>query len=236
VSRRRTLLFLLPVAALAVAGCGGGGGGDSTESAPVATTPTTTALSKAELIKQGDAICAEVNAAVGTVGASSSETGSQAGQVADLYSGMVQSLKALGAPQEAAGYTEFSEAADELSKVEGEVKLASERGDETALGSAESSASSALESFKSAAQEYGFESCSEGPSAPVTTAPGASEGSTEEAEPGVEAEPEAAPEEAPEAAPETGGAGGAVEGGGTGGGAEGGGGTSGGGSGGIGPG
>jgi hypothetical protein len=219
-----------------VAGCGGGGS-DSTESAPVATTPTTTALSKAELIEQGDAICAEVNAAVGTVGSSSGETGGETSQVADLYSGMVQSLKGLGTPQEAGSYSEFSSAADELASAEGEVKLAVERGDEAALATAESSASSALSSFKAAAQEYGFEKCAEGPSAPTSGSAGTttpSEAAPEEAP--EAAEPEAEPEAAPEAAPETGGAGGAAEGGGTGGGAEGGGGTSGGGSGGIGPG
>ena len=234
-SPSRTLLAALPALALILAGCGGGGGDESTEAAPVATIPTTTALSKAELIDQGDAICAEVNAAVGTVDSTSAETGAAAGQVADLYSGMVQSLKGLGTPQEAAGYSDFSEAADELAQTESEVKLASARGDEAALTSAESSAASALESFQSAAREYGFEQCAEGPSAP-TTSPGTSEVAPEETESGVEAEPEAAPEEAPEATPETGGAGGAVEGGGTGGGTEGGGGTSGGGSGGIGPG
>jgi hypothetical protein len=238
VSCRRPLLAVLSflLLALLVAGCGGGGSDESTEST-AATTPTTTALTKAELIKQGDAICAEVNAAVGTVDASESEAGSATSQVADLYGGMVQSLKGLGTPQEAAGYAEFSEAAEELGKAEGEVKLAAERRDEAALTTAESSASSALESFKSAAREYGFEKCTEGPSAPSASSPGTSEAAPEETESGVEAEPEAAPEEAPaEEAPETGGAGGAVEGGGTAGGTEGGGGTSGGGSGGIGPG
>lgn len=237
--RARHTLLALPFAALAIAGCGGGGGGGSTESTATAATPTTTALSKAQLIEQGDAICAEVNAAVGTVGSSSSESGSPAGQVADLYAGMVQSLKGLGTPQEAVGYAEFSSAADELSSAEGEVKLASERGDEAGLASAEESASSALEGFQAAAGEYGFKDCSEGPHAPSATSPGgSSEATPEEAQEAAEPEAEAEPEVVePEAAPETGGAGGgAVEGGGTAGGAEGGGGTGGGGSGGIGPG
>jgi uncharacterized membrane protein YgcG len=239
VRARQTWIAVLPLAALLVAGCGGGGGDDSTESTPV-TTATTTALSKAELIEQGDAICAEVNAAVGTVGSSSAETGNPAAQAAGLYSGMVASLKNLGTPQETDGYAEFSEAADELATAEDEVKLAAERSDTAALESAESSASAALGSFQEAAQEYGFEDCSEGPSAPVTTAPGV----TGEAEAGEEAEspeseavePEAEAEPAPEELPETGGAGGTVEGGGTGGGGEAGGGTTGGSSGGIGPG
>ena len=236
-SPRHTLLAALPIALL-VAGCGGGGD-DSTEAAPVATATAPAALTQAELIEQGDAICAEVNAAVGTVGASSSETGSPAAQVADLYGGMVDSLKNLGAPQESDGYAEFSSAADELSTAESEVKLASERSDTAALESAEVNASSALSTFQEVAQEYGFEDCSEGPSAPSATAtPEAGETGSAEApeEVAPEAvEPEAEAEPAPEVAPETGGAGGTAEGGGTAGAPEGGG-TTGGESGGIGPG
>lgn len=228
--RDRIVATALALAALAVAGCGGGD--ETTESTPTTTTATT-ALTKQELIAQGDAICAEVNAAVGGVGTGSgSEAGGAAGQVANLYVGMVESLKRLGTPQEAAGYAEFSSAADELSKAEGEVKLAAERGDAAALETAESNASAALASFQSEAQAYGFEACTEGPSA-VT--PAAGEEGSEEPSGGVEEE--AAPEEA-EAAPETGGAGteagggaeagGGGTGGGAGGGAEGGGGSSGG--------
>ncbi len=228
------MIVALVVAALLV-GCGGGGS-DSTESTAT-TTATTTALTKAELIEQGDAICAEVNAAVGTVGASSAETGSPAAQAADLYSGMVASLKNLGAPQEADGYAEFTAAADALATAEGEVKLASERGDVAGQETAESNASTALSSFQEEAQAFGFEECGEGPSAPsTTTAPEA--GGTGSAEAPEESEAEAVEPEAepaPEVTPETGGAGGATEGGGTTGGG-GGGGTTGGESGGIGPG
>jgi hypothetical protein len=231
-SLRRTWIAALPVAAL-LAGCGGGDD-DSTEAAPV-TTAAPVALTKAELIERGDAICAEVNAAVGTVATGSVEADGQAGQVAGLYGGMVASLENLGAPQESDGYAEFVAAAEELAAAEGEVELAAERGDTAGIEAAEANASSALSSFQSAAQEYGFEECGEGPSAALTSAPESGEtGSAEapeESEP-VEPEPEAVPEEAPE----TGGAGGTVEGGGTAGGTEGGGGTTGGESGGIGPG
>jgi hypothetical protein len=149
---------------------------------------------------------------------------------------MVASLKSLGAPQETAGYSEFTTAADELATAEGEVKLASERGDTAGLEAAESNASATLASFQTAAQEYGFKECGEEPSAPATSAPEAGGTGSAEAPEESEAEtvePEAEP--APEPAPETGGAGGATEGGGTTGGG-GGGGTTGGESGGIGPG
>lgn len=239
-SPRRAWILALPVAALLIAGCGGGGSSDSSEST-AATVAVPKALSKAELIEQGDAICAEVNAAVGSVGSSSTENSSPASQAADLYSGMVASLNNLGTPQETEGYAEFSSAAEELAKAEDEVKLASERGDTAGLEAAESSAAEALTSFQNAASEYGFKDCSEGPSAPATSGPSSesteAEAGGEEAE-AVEpevAEPEVEAEPAPEVAPETGGAGGTAEGGGTPGAPEGGG-TTGGSSGGIGPG
>jgi hypothetical protein len=210
-----SLAIIVPLAALAIAGCGGGGG-DST-STPT-TTATTAALSKAELISQGDAICAEVNKAAGAAEIVSAGEASQlAAKVSGLYIGMVASIKALGTPEDAAGYPEFAAAADELSSAEGEVELAAEREDTVALEEASGSASSAVEAFESAAGEYGFEDCSEGPSAPTPSGTGT--GVTEEAEEGgvevapEELEEEVVPEEvAPEeVAPETGGAGGGVE-------------------------
>jgi len=236
---RLPLIVAVPLAALAIGGCGGGGGDESTESS--AAVATTTAPTKAELLEQGDAICAEVNAAAGSDESSVGEGGSPAVTLAGLYSGMVSSLNNIGTPQESAGYAEFSSAAEELAKAEDEVKLAAEREDAAGLEAAESTASTALAEFQEAASEYGFEDCAEGPTAPTPSGSTGTEAGESEAEGGVEAEavepeavepePEAAP--APEEAPEAGGAG--VEGGGTGGGT-GGGGESGGASGGIGPG
>jgi hypothetical protein len=210
------LLSLTALLALAASGCGGGG--DETTDSTAAMTETTPALSKAELISQGDAICAEVNSAVGAVSVSGAEVPEQITQVSDLYIGMVESIKRLGTPDDDSGYAEFAAAAEELSKVEGEAKLATEREDTAAIGEAASKAAPALEEFQSVAAEYGFEDCGEGPSAP--TASGAEAGSSEEAEEGgVEVAPEEVEEEeapveevAPEeVAPETGGAGGGVE-------------------------
>jgi hypothetical protein len=214
---RLTILTLSLAGVLALAGCGGGGDDESTASAP-ATTESTPTLTKAELISQGDAICAEVNAAVGSVGGSGSGVPDQIVQVSSLYTGLVERLKDLGEPTEADGYDEFIAAADELSKVEGEAKLAAERSDTTALGEAATRAAPALEEFESAAEAYGFESCSEGPSAPTATG-GEGAATGEEVEGGVAPEateePEAEPEE--EAAPpEAGGEEVAPEGGGTG--------------------
>jgi hypothetical protein len=238
---RRLLLY--PAAALcvalALAGCGGDDGEDA--SAPATPPPVeTTALTKEELLAQGDAICAEVNAAVGSL--ASSEAGGEAAEAAELYNGMVERLQDLGAPSDdRTGYSAFIAAAEELGQAESDVELAAERGDEEGLTSAEAEASAARSEFQEAAAAYGFEQCGEEPSA--VTAPGTAGGADaeEEAAPEeAEESEEAAPEETEEAAPETGGAGSAEEGG-AGAGAEaggeaGGGGESGGASGGIGPG
>jgi hypothetical protein len=211
----KTSTIALSLAALAVAGCGGGDD-DSTDS--TAATVETTALSKAELISQGDAICAEVNAAVGSAASGETETSDQTAQIANLYIGMVDSIKRLGIPAESAGYEEFIAAAEELSGVESEAKLASEREDSAAIGEAATRTAPALEQFQSAAEEYGFEDCGQEPSAPVPSGPGSGVAPVEE-EGGIEVAPEELEEEAPleeevapeEVAPETGGAGGGVE-------------------------
>jgi hypothetical protein len=225
---KKTILLLLAVlAALLVAGCGGGGGEESTET--TATVEEPEKLSKAELIEQGDDICAETNAAVGALSGEveTSSLPETTVKTSNLYIGMVEGLQELGAPEGAEGsYSEFSEAGEELAKVEGEVKLAAEREDSEALSEASNEASPALEEFETKAETYGFKECSEGPHA-ILGGPGTgsspeaggeeAEGLEEEAG-GVEPESEfeeAAPEEEivpeEEAAPETGGAGGGAE-------------------------
>jgi hypothetical protein len=210
-NRPLILLSLAALAALALAGCGGGGG-DTTDTTAAKPPEEAPALSKTELIGQGDAICAEVNSAVGSVGTSAADSSTASEQVATLYSNMITSLEDLGAPKEkSAEYDEFAAAASELAKATGEVKLAAEREDQVALGEAEGRASAALEAFQSAAAAYGFQECGEGPSAPS----GPTSGEPGE-EGGVEVSPEEleenVPEEVPEeVAPETGGAGGTEE-------------------------
>lgn len=210
---KTSLALAVPLAALAIAGCGGGGD-DSTSTEA---TTETTALSKADLISQGDAICAEVNKAVGALAVSGAEVPEQITQTSSLYIGMVDSIKALGTPEDDAGYAEFISAAEEFSETQSATKLATEREDTLAIGEAAEEAAPALEEFQSVAGEYGFEECSEGPSTPTAGVTGS--GAPEEVEEGgVEAAPEEIEEEvvpeevAPEeVAPETGGAGGGVE-------------------------
>ncbi|HEX6781777.1 MAG TPA: hypothetical protein VF125_07070 [Solirubrobacterales bacterium] len=218
----KILLLLGLVAALAIAGCGGGG--EETEtSTPTVEEPA--ALSKQDLLTQGDGICAEVNAAVGALSGSEtpeSSPGDSTEKVANLYIGMVERLQDLGAPEgDEAEYAKFIEAGEELAKVEGEAKLAAEREDTAAMEEKGQEAAAALESFQSAAAIYGFEDCSAEPGLPPAVDGGPTTPSGEEFEAGeeggIEAESEyvepeyeePVPEE--EVAPETGGAGGSPE-------------------------
>jgi hypothetical protein len=224
--RYRLILLALPAFVLLVlvaSGCGGGGN-SSTTTAQKPKVEEKPQLSKADFITQGDGICGEVNTAIGSVGESAAEPGSQTTQVANLYIGMVEGLQRIGRPSPATGYSEFMGAAEKLAMVEGEVKKASEAEEGEALETASQEAVPAVEEFQSQAAVYGFEDCSEGPHAPEA-APETSAG-TEEVAPeesgGVEVAPEeVAPEEefipeeevAPEEefVPETGGAGGEIE-------------------------
>jgi hypothetical protein len=167
----------LPVAVLGalllIPGCGGDD--DSLPETPI--TPTTESagpLSKDDFIAQADGICAEVNAAVGTIEASTTDPASAVSQEADLYEGMVERIKDLGRPDDDAGLDEFLAAGDDLAQAEADARLAAERGDDAGLAAAESDAAAALSDFQSAAESYGFEDCGQGPSAPSTvpTAPG----------------------------------------------------------------
>jgi hypothetical protein len=224
-SRQKFLVLALPALVflvLVASGCGGGGS-SSTTTAHKPKVEEEARLSKAAFISQGDAICAEVNTAVGSVSESAAESSSQTTQIANLYVGMVQSLQRLGQPAELDGYSEFMGAAEKLAMVEGEVKKAADTEDVAALEEASQEAVPAVEEFQSQAAVYGFEDCSEGPHAPVA-APETSGAAEPEAESGgveVAPEEEVVPEEefvpeeevAPEEeiAPETGGAGGAIE-------------------------
>lgn len=227
--RSKFLVLALPALLALVfvaSGCGGGGSSSTTVAKKPPQEETAPQLSKGQFISQGDAICAEVNTAVGSVGASAAEASSQATQVANLYIGMAQSLQRLGRPSETDGYAEFTGALEELAMVENEVKSAADKENLALLEEASQAAVPAVEEFQQQAAVYGFKECSEGPHAPAVV-PESSSGPEEivpaEESGGIEVVPEeefvpeeeAAPEEEfvpeEEVAPETGGAAGAIE-------------------------
>lgn len=163
----RTWIVTLSVVALAIAGCGGGREGDSGESTAAGGEETTGALTKAELIEQGDAICAKANAAVGAL---ETESPDATARIAALYSDMVKSLKDLGNPQETEGiYGEYLRTLGELETTENALKLAVKHGS-SGLEAAEKGAEGTLTSFQLYAGEYGFKECSQGPSASTSGA------------------------------------------------------------------
>jgi hypothetical protein len=217
------------VVALVVAGCGGGSSSTTTTTAKKKTTAPK--LTKAGFISQGDAICAEVNTAVGSTEESAAEESVQTSQVANLYTGMVESIQRLGQPSEKDGYSEFMGAAEKLAMVEGDLKKAGEEEDLVAEEEAAQESGPALEEFQQQAAVYGFEDCAEAPHAPEpspeSVPPAGEESVVPEESGGLESLPEeeVAPEEEfipeEEVAPaeeefvpetgETGGAGGEIE-------------------------
>ncbi|HEX5990627.1 MAG TPA: hypothetical protein VFY75_10505, partial [Solirubrobacterales bacterium] len=167
--KKTILLSLAVLVALLVAGCGGGGGEESETTTPTIEEPT--ALTKDELIEQGDGICAEVNAAVGALSSSEGEEESATGdseKVANLYIGMVERLEDLGSPEGAeAEYEKFQEATEELGQLEADLKLAAEREDTATVEEKGQEAAAALEEFQTQAAAYGFEECGEEPGLPT---------------------------------------------------------------------
>lgn len=128
--------------ALGVSACGGGG--DDENPAPTATTGATesVALTTANLISQGDAICAEVNAAIGAISLSTADETTKSSQTSDIYDGLAARLSDLGTPSDGQPPTDVIAAAREL---------ADGLGDTT--------------TFQDAASEYGFTDCAEAPQA-----------------------------------------------------------------------
>lgn len=146
------IAIIAAVGLVGAAGCGGGDDEGDAAPEPVETTTEPASITKAQLITQGDGICAEVNAAVGTIAASESadETIKET-QISDIYSGMAERLDELGTPSDGDAPTAVIMAAQGLAESDA------------------SDGSDALETFQSAAGEYGFIECGEAPVAPVSS-------------------------------------------------------------------
>jgi len=146
------ILMIAAVGAVGFAGCGGDNGDNAAAPTPVETTTEPASITKAELITQGDGICGEVNAAVGTIASSdTSDEAIMATQISDIYSGMADRLDELGTPSDGEAPTAVIEAAQALAE------------------SGDSDGAAALATFQSAADDYGFTECGQAPAAPSST-------------------------------------------------------------------
>jgi len=156
------ILLVTAVGTAGVAGCGGGG--DDEAPAPTAVTGTTdvAAITKDELIDQGDSLCSEVNSAVGTIDSSTTADDSiKQSQIAGIYSGLAEHLQDLGTPSDGEAPTDVIEAAQALAE------------------STDADGAAALATFQSTADDYGFTECGEAPAAPSSSSSSSSDGSTD---------------------------------------------------------
>jgi len=133
-----TVLFL----GFGLAACGG----SDDEDPPPATATTgaaePAALTTESLIEQGDAICAEVNAALGSIASSTADETTKSSQLASIYDGLAERLGQLGTP------TDGDPPTDVIAAVQ---DLADGTGDTAEL--------------TAAAEDYGFTDCAEAPEA-----------------------------------------------------------------------
>lgn len=178
-------LIAISASAAVITGCGGG---DET-SDPVATeAPTEVVLTRDELIAEADGICAEVNAAIGTINSAEvADETTRAAQRADIYDGLADRLEELGTPSDGSPPTAVISAARQLGDPEADQVD--------------------LEAFQEAADEYGLSACAEEPEAPTGT-PSASDGADAASSAGTTGStpaPSPAPAPAPAPAPDTGG-------------------------------
>jgi hypothetical protein len=149
----RPWIALLTFVSLLVAGCGGGGGDTSSS----ATEGSSAALTRAELLEQGNAICAKAYPAI--VKFDPEGTTKEAVQAAALTENMAEELLALGVPQETdVYYVEYANASRALVKGAAAIKAAAKH-DPATLKNAEAASLSMLSSFQNWSNEYGLKDC-----------------------------------------------------------------------------
>lgn len=169
---RKGLLAVVATAlAVSLSACGGDDD-DSLPETPVITPAETSAAGSepaGDLASQGDDICAETNTAVGAVQSAESDTATELSQTADLYEEMMASLADLEGAADDTAFQDVLTAGDAFVQAEKDAELAAQRGDDTALVSAQDEAATAFDDFSSAAATYGFEECGGAPTDPAET-------------------------------------------------------------------
>jgi len=147
--------WLTPLAlVLFAAGCGGGDASSS-----VTAGKGGVQLTKAELIEQGNAICAKTYAALGRLNPEG--TPREAVRSASLTREMVEHLLALGNPQQGveSSYGEYIHIAHELIKTDAAVESTAKRNNPNALKDAEFGSVATLSVFQNWANEIGLKGC-----------------------------------------------------------------------------
>jgi hypothetical protein len=166
----RRLLCAATLAALIAAGLGAcGGGGSST------TAGTSAALTKSQLIAQGDAICKEARDRFaqlqGSPPTTPEETATFTQQVIDITESEVSRLRALNAPSNVKpALDRYLQAMDKNIDVLKQGLNAAQRSDATAYANAQAKVAHSQVKRLSYAQAVGFEECS----LPAGTAPSGS--------------------------------------------------------------
>ncbi len=158
---RRLRLTLVPAlglcAGIVLSACGGDSSPEVSINIPTTGTTASSSLSKEDFITDADTACEEVNTAISQFAASGQGL-TEADQIADLRSGLVDQLTELGPPEEdRATFDEFNTALDAQAQAGQKIALASERGEDTAEFEAE--LQTAKDQAAAAAQAYGFEQC-----------------------------------------------------------------------------
>lgn len=148
--------------------------------------PAQVVLTRDELIAEADGVCAEVNAAIGTINSSeSTDEATKAEQRADLYAGLADRLQTLGDPSDGSPPTEVISTATELGSP--------------------SADDADLVAFQEAADDYGLSTCAEDPEAPSGSPSVSGEGDDAASTDGSTPTPAPTPAPAPAPSPGTGG-------------------------------
>jgi hypothetical protein len=178
---RRLRFTLGPVlllgASIVLSACGGDSSPEVSINIPTTGT-TASSLSKEDFITDADTACEEVNTAISQFAASGQGL-TEADQIADLRSGLVDQLKELGPPEEdRATLDQFTTALQAQVQAGQKIALANERGEDTAEFEAE--LQTAKDQAAAAAQAYGFKQCGQeiSGSSATTTAPSTSDSGT----------------------------------------------------------
>lgn len=155
--------------ALALAGCGGSSSDDSGTKAPASTptqasTPTPVALTKAQLISEGDKICRKMATAVKAIdsGNTPQEVAVSVGKTITAYEQMLADLAALTPPADlASDYQAWLDANDGYKALLAQFKTAANAGDRAAAEKLQPKMNAKTEQLTKMAKDIGFKVCTQ---------------------------------------------------------------------------